>query len=195
MKWVVSKGRVVEELYDENLEVNVAMDLGMNDTFTLVYFQRWKGEWRIVNEYANHSEPLAHYVNHMRDTGYRIGVVVCPHDIRVRELSNGKSREHTLRELGVTNIKVLVKSSVAEGIEITRQTLRDTWVDPCCEYVIKCLKNYSKEWDERTQTWKAKPSHDQWSHGADAIRYMAMSQVSRTGKEGKSRAVAKGFAV
>ncbi len=176
---VVAGGRRVAGLYDSNLEVNVAMDLGMNDTFTLVYFQRYEGEWRVISEYTNTGEGLAHYVNHMKATGYRINWVICPHDIKVRELGTGVSRQHTLRKLGVTRIKVLPRLPVIDGIEVVRQILGNLWIDESCTYLDGCLRNYAHEWDDRQDTWKQAPLHNEWSHGADAIRYMATSQVRR----------------
>lgn len=176
---VVQKQRVVPRLYDPNIEVNVAMDLGMNDLFTMVYFQRYDKWWRIIDEYKNHSEGLEHYVDHMRNSGYKINFVVAPHDIRVRGLNSGISREDRLRQLGVERLLVLEKSPIADGIEEVRKILPFLWMDESLEYLPKCLKNYSKAWDERTGTWKQTPNHDEWSHGADAIRYMAQSRLSR----------------
>jgi len=180
---VVHKGRLVSNLYDENLDVHVAMDLGVNDMFVLIYFQRWRGEWRIIDEYSNTGEGLEFYVNHMNSTPYHIGKVVCPHDIRVTELGTGKTRLARLRELGVSNIQVLPRSPLLDGIERVRATMGDIWVDERCSYITDCFSNYSKEWDDKHGVWKAKPLHDKWSHGADTIRTMVMSSVS----EGETR--------
>jgi len=177
---VVGQKRVVNQLYDPNLEVYVAMDLGVNDMFVMVYFQRWRAEWRIVNEYSNCGEGLEFYVKQMRSMPYKIKQVICPHDIKVTELSTGKSRLARLRELGVTNVKVLARNPIEDGIERMRSILPNLWVDPKCDYLIGCLKNYSKEWDDKHGVWKAKPLHDKWSHGADALRVMAMSGARHT---------------
>jgi hypothetical protein len=177
MKWIVSKKRIQSKLYDENLEVNVAIDLGMDDTFTMIYFQRYRDEWRIIDEYTNHSEALAHYVGHMNATGYKINYVICPHDIQVRELGTGLSRETILRRLGVRKLMVLERMDIMDGIEAVRTTIPNIWIDSRCTYILDCFRNYSKEWDDRTHTWKAR--HDEWSHGADALRYMVQSGVKR----------------
>ena len=44
--------------------------------------------------------------------------------------------------------------------------------------VIEALDNYTKEWDDRRGVWKNKPLHNEYSHMADAIRYMALSETS-----------------
>lgn len=181
MKWVVLRNRVKSNLYDENLEVNVALDLGMDedDVMTLIYYQRFRNEYRIIEDYTNSDKGLEHYVDHMKDTGYKINWVICPHDIKVRELGTGVSREKTMRSLGVTKLKVLPKVAVVEGIEAFRQVLKDFWIDPRCAYTIGCIKNYSREWDPKARTWRNKAAHNEWSHGADALRYMAMAGVKR----------------
>jgi len=175
---VLHNGRHSANLYDENLPVHVAMDLGVNDMFVLVYFQVWRDEWRIVDEYVNSGEGLEFYVKHMQDSPYSIGTVVCPHDIRVTELGTGKSRLARLRELGVTNIRVLPRLPIIDGIERVRAMIPGMHMDEKCSYLHGCMQNYSKEWDEKNNTWKAKPVHDNWSHGADAMRYVALSGLT-----------------
>lgn len=173
---VIGKQRKLANLYDSMLPVYVVMDLGMNDTFVMGYFQRFRDEWRLVNEYTNSGEGLAHYVQHMNATGYEIKMVYCPHDITVQELGTGKSRYAILQELGVRNMQILPKLSIEAGIEQVRQRLiPNLWIDERCVYSDGCLKNYSKEWDDARETWKNKPLHDKWSHGADMLRYMAIS--------------------
>ncbi len=176
--FVVAKNRILPKLFDINLPVHVAMDLGVNDTFVLIYFQVFREELRIIDEYTNSGEALEHYVGHMNDSGYMIDRVICPHDIEVTELSTNKTRLSVLYELGVRNITVLERSSVMDGIEQVRQRMKTLWIDPKCTYIISCASNYSKEWDEKRLTFKMKPLHDKFSHGADCLRYVVMSSAS-----------------
>jgi len=177
--YVLKYKREVSGIYDSNLDVDVAIDLGMNDDTVLVFFQAHNEEFRIIDEYQNSGEGLAHYVEVMFNRGYNIGTVILPHDVKVKELSTGKSRLHRLRELGVRQTKVLPRIAINDGIEAVRRVIPNLWVDPRCEYLITCLKNYSKEWDDRVGVWKNKPLHDDFSHGADAIRYMAVGAYSK----------------
>lgn len=178
---VVRNKRLIPGLYDPNLPVHVALDLGISatDYFVLVYFQRFREEWRLVQEYTNTGEGLEHYVEHMKSTGYNIGTIVAPHDLKVRELGTGISRKQRLLELGVHNLRVLPLLPIADGIEAFRRIIPNLYVDPdTCPYLIACIQNYSKEWDERNETWKRTPLHNKWSHGADALRVMAMSKLA-----------------
>lgn len=173
---VMQRGRRKASLYDPNLPVYVMMDLGVHDTFVLLYFQRWREEWRIIDEYCNSGEGLEFYVNQMQNSGYNIETVYGPHDLEVLELGSGMSRRAKLRELGVTNVQVLARSSIADGIERVRSILPNLYIDEKCTYIHKCFLNYSREWDDKHNVWKSQPLHDQWSHGADTVRGMAMSK-------------------
>lgn len=189
-QFILRHKREIVNLYDVNLEVNVALDLGVDedDFFYMLFFQRYGNEWRMINEYFNVGAlGLEHFVEHMRELEdgplkYRINKVVCPHDIRVRELgAGGRTREQSLRKLGVEDILTIDKTgSVAADIELVRQTIPNMWIDPStCPQTIKCFKNYARMWDERAGTWAKKANHNEWSHGADAIRAMVKSGVER----------------
>jgi len=179
-QYIVKAKHIVKDLYDPNLPVYVAMDLGMNDTMVLVFFQVWKKELRIIDEYHNSGEGLEHYVNIMKAKPYRISKVYVPHDAKVKELGTGKSRYDILRSLGV-NAKLLPKTrSVINDIELVRQAIPYMWFDEDnTDYLQQAMLNYSKQWDENLGKWKDKPLHDEWSNPADAIRYMVISQWNK----------------
>lgn len=174
---LVMRDRIVPSLHEPMLDTYVAMDLGVNDTFVLLYFQYWESAWRVIDEYTNTGEGLAFYVDHMNNSGYNIARVFCPHDIRVKELGTGKTRLARLRELGVESITVLPRLPILDGIERVRAALHHMWIDSKCTYTMGCLQNYSKEWDDKHAVWKAKPLHDNWSNGADALRYLVTASV------------------
>lgn len=188
------RGGIKDNLFDENLDVYCAMDLGMSDDMTMVFFQVWKeGEVRIVDEYANSGEGILHYVMVMRAKPYHVKRVYLPHDAQVRELGTGKSRYETFRGLGVP-VQLVKRLSINDGIEAVRTTLAKCWIDSKCVEVIGSLDNYSKEWDDKRGVWKDKPLHDKWSHMADALRYMAVSSARHPNGANKLR-YNKGFAV
>lgn len=174
MKSIRAKGRIRENLYDPNLAVHVAMDLGMNDDFTMVFWQTINGEVRIIDDYTNNGEGIRHYARVLWEKPYNYGEIYGPHDIVVQELGTGKSRQDVFSELGIT-IQVIRRQLVNDGIEAVRIMLVNTWIDKSCVDVIEALDNYTKEWDDRRGVWKNKPLHNEYSHMADAIRYMALS--------------------
>lgn len=182
----VRKGKVVAGIYDPNLDVEVYLDLGVDDYFVVGFTQFWRGEWRIIDEYWNNGYGLEHYVDIIEARGYRVTNYNCPHDMAVRELGSkgtgglAKSREDILRDYfrqeGINaRITVLAKTGIEAGIEATRKMIPNMRIDPKCEYIIDCLNNYSKEWDDKLQVWKKTPLHNEFSHGADILRQIAVN--------------------
>ena len=168
-----------KDLYDDNLDTYVAMDLGMNDMMVMVYFQIFGNEFRIVDEYHNHGEGLEHYVEELKKSGYRIKTVILPHDAKVTELGTGKSRLGRLRELGVRNCKVLKRTpSIITDIEQVRKAIPFMSISALkADYIIKMMGRYMKKWDETLGTFAAKPLHNEWSNPADAVRYGVLSGI------------------
>ena len=39
---------------------------------------------------------------------------------------------------------------------------------------VECLRLYRRDWDGKTNMLRDKPLHDEWSHGADAMRMAAI---------------------
>lgn len=179
MDHILSKQRIISNLYDSNLSVYVAMDLGMNDTMVMIFFQLYRDELRIIDEYHNSGEPIHHYVGVLRSKteilGYRYEApIALPHDARVRELGSGRSRLEVFRQLGC-NCKVLPKADVHTGIALVREWIPFMYIDSSLDYIIKTFQNYSKQRNSSTGAWSNTPLHDEWSNPADAIRYVVMS--------------------
>lgn len=171
---VVLQGRLIPNLYDENLPVHVAIDLGMNDTMVLIFFQLYRKELRIIDEYHNSGEAIKHYVDVLSSKPYNYEAPInLPHDAKVRELGSGRSRLEIFRQLGV-NCRVLPKIDVQTGISLVREWIPYLYVDASLDYVIKTFQNYSKQRNSSTGHWSNTPLHDEWSNPADAIRYACM---------------------
>jgi len=173
-------------LYDTQLEVHTAWDLGRNDMMVIVFFQVHGKELRVINEYHNTGESLEHYVNMLwdkrRTEGYSYGRCILPHDAKVTDLSSDISRKDVLRKLGVRGIRVLRRTKdVNNDIEQVRKAIPHMWVDGVlAKYIVRMFGRYTKEWDEVRGTWKEKARHDEWSNPADAVRYMVMSRMHDT---------------
>lgn len=190
--------REKQGLFDKNLDVQVTVDLGMDDTMTLIASQTVWSEGaesvRILDEVLDSGQKISYYTDQLKGKPYyrNITRLVLPHDAEVTDLTSGLTRTETF-ELELSDLKgldviVLPKDSINEGIEKVRQMLRWLWVDPiACEYVVGCLYNYMKEWDDRRERWRDHPNHDQWSHGADVVRYLAMSRVLSKNRNEQAR--------
>jgi len=186
---VVQRDRVVKNLYDPNLPVDVYFDLGVDDYMVLIFTQWYRGEYRIIDEYWNDGYGLKHYIEEANERGYNIRSLRFPHDIEVRELTNSdkrtgkaKSRLKYCREI-VRELKLgwsvskVKKGTLADGIEAVRRMIPMLKVDARCTYIISCFHKYSREWDDKLQVWKKTPRHDEYSHGADCLRQVAQGIV------------------
>jgi hypothetical protein len=186
LEYIKGYKREVTSLYDPNLPVQVAVDLGMNDTNVLCVFQIYRDEIRIFDEEADDGQPIVHYTDILKKKPYfkNISRIILPHDAEVRELTSGKTRKEVFEaELPGVTIDVLARTSINEGIEVVRQLIRKLWIDPLkCRYIISCLLNYSKQFDEKRNRWRDAPLHDEYSNGADCIRYVAIGANELTKK-------------
>jgi len=170
--------KVDSGLYDSALPVYTAWDLGMSDTMVVVFAQQFGTELRVVDCYYNNGEPLAHYVDILKTKPYRYAGHILPHDVKVKDLSTGKTRLGILRGLGMSDIKVLPRTnSVNNDIEVVRAVIRDEklWIDmEKASYIEKMMGRYTKKWNDVLGVFDSKPLHDTYSNPADALRYLVM---------------------
>ncbi len=171
---------------DPLFDVNIAWDLGMNDQNVLIFYQEIGPEIRFVDAYSNSGYGLEHYVNYIKGKGYRLGRNVLPHDVAVRDLSTGISREQFLWDLGLRNTMVVPKGSIQDGIEKVRQLFsRFRFNEETTKGLTDSLYNYRRDFDKNNGVWKSTPRHDESSHIADAIRTMAMAHQEPSMMEGE----------
>lgn len=170
--------RITSVPYDPMYPLDVYFDLGMNDMTSMWFRQTVGREFRYVNYYQNSGEAIPHYVNHMRSLYPQAnwGRIVLPWDAEIRELSSGKTRQETFREMGVRT-EVQKKQSLQDRINAVRTHLPKVVIDAVnCSEGIECLQNYSKKKDERNDVFTNTPIHNKYSHGADAFGYAALDE-------------------
>lgn len=207
---VVRGGNVREDVYDPNLQVDVYMDIGVEDYCVLTFKQWYRGEYRIIDEYFNQNYDLAHYMDEAMSRGYDVRSINFPHDVQVREYAGGNTgagrrsrsrldiaREKVRDEGWSVQLNVVAKDSIANGIEAVRRVIPKLVIDKKCEYLIKCFQRYTKEWDPKLSAWKKTEVHDEWSHGAACLRYMAVhsAEIDHRGSSDKPRPRTSGYAV
>lgn len=171
-------GRICKVPIEPNLPVYTAWDLGIGDAMAIWFIQVTGKEIRLVNYYEHSGEGLAHYINYMMEWAkshhVRYGEHLAPHDIQVRELSTGKSRLDTAREMGI-RFTVVKRHAIDDGIEAVRRLFPQFWIDEIrCETGLIAFSDYTKVWDDKKMVFQDKPLHNYASHGMDAIRTFAM---------------------
>lgn len=196
-----------ERLYQPELAVHTAWDLGRNDMMVIVLFQIVGGDIAVIDEYHNTGEELSFYYYELlrmkKEKGYHFGKHILPHDAKVTDLSSDVPRKTVLSRLGMKGIKVLRRTKdIANDREQVRQAIPKMWIDNVtAQYIIRMMGRYTKEWDAVRGTWKEKHLHNEWSNPADAVRYMVMARMHDTntsyensgGKEQASRSGGSGL--
>lgn len=173
------EGRITDVPIDPILHVNTYWDLGIDDSMTIWFVQETGRETRFVDYYELSGEGLQHYVNILDEKAHKCdwtyGFHVAPHDIKVRELTTGKSRYESAKEMGITFQVTPRPEKKEDSIEAARRVFHRCWFDQNrCSQGINALSNYRKEFDEKNKVFGTRPVHDWSSHGADAFQTYAM---------------------
>jgi phage terminase large subunit len=181
MEAAEKEGRICQVGYEPKLPVHTAWDIGVKDSTSIVFFQTYGLEVRVIDYYETSGEGLPHYVRELKSKEYVYGTHYMPHDAKVREWTSGKSRVEVARGLG---LKVRILPQIEEkqdAIEQVRNILpRCIFNGSKCERLIDALKTYRKEWDDERRVFKDSPLHDWSSNGADAFSYMCWSIPRRS---------------
>lgn len=166
--------------HDPATAVHTIWDIGVNDKNAIFFVQLCGREWHLIHYYENSGEGLGFYIDVLKrlqaNYGYTYGTHIAPPDIEVREWGNdGLTRRQTAKAKGI-DFEVAPRLAVMEGIDIARNTLPLCWFDrQNCAVALTHLQNYRKAWDDKANTWKPTPLHDDSSNCADAFRYFAVS--------------------
>ncbi len=170
------EGRIGEFPYDPDLPVLTGWDIGVDDYTAIWFFQENGREVRAIDYYECSGEGADHVADVLHSKPYTYRAHYLPHDVRNREWGAGaKKREDTLRELGVTPVRVGARLGPVERINATRALLpivsfhkETTWLG------VKRLRNYCRKFNESTQSYMG-PLHDDSSHGSDAFGEWAIN--------------------
>jgi phage terminase large subunit len=166
-------GRITTVPYDPMLKVHVVFDLGFNDSMAIILCQRGVSDIRIIKYIEDNHRTLDSFSSEIRSLNYNWGTMFLPHDGKSRDYKSGLSAEDIMRKQGWT-VRIVPVSSIESGIKIARMHFHKCYFDKSANRLLECLKNYKRSINSSTNEPGA-PLHDEYSHGADAFRYMATS--------------------
>jgi len=161
--------------YDNNIPVDFYWDLGIDDEMAIWATQEWGKEIRVIQYWHFSDMSLLDCLGMIGKSRYahNLGKMFFPHDIRVRELSTGKTRLDSVEEYAQAydfKTEVVPKMNPEERVHALRLVFPKLWFDTVnCEDGIDALRAYRKEYDEKNLTFKNAPKHDWASHACDAI--------------------------
>lgn len=178
MEKVYTQNRIAKLPFDPTIRVDTWWDLGMDDMNVILLTQTVGPQIRFIDMYYSRGEGLAYYVKWLEDRakekGYRYGTHFLPHDVAVKELGTGLSRQEVLWSLGMRNIRIGKKIGINEGIDRVRNLFARFYFDEeKTKKLTDSLFDYRKDFDAKLGVWKDSPRHDGSSHYADAVRLLA----------------------
>jgi phage terminase large subunit len=182
-------GRIREVPHDGQLKTHCIWDLGFNDSMAIILAQKVSSEIRIVSYIEGSQRTLADYsaeLKALRLDGQPMnwGQAWLPHDGFATRHQSGKSDAVVLKGLGWEVRKVPI-TDVEAGIKRAREMFPRVYFNKTrAERLVECLKRYRRHVSNATGE-PGKPVHDEFSHGADAFRYLAMCSDDLTNENGE----------
>jgi phage terminase large subunit len=180
----------------------------MEDATGIWWFQLSFGQRRMLAYQYGSGQSLAAYVALLEEFKGRhkdlvYGTHYLPHDVTVRDLGTGFTREKTLRDLGLRNMRIVPKHAVQDRIQAVRSALATTFFDEePCEDGLEGLRQYSRtplegQFDPSgNQMFGKDPHHDWTSHPADAFGTGVMgARAPRYGSDPNHKSLASDMAI
>jgi phage terminase large subunit len=170
--------RIGEVPQDGSLKTHCIWDLGFNDSMAIILAQRVASEIRVIHYIEGTQRTLADYsaeLKALRLDGQPInwGQAWLPHDGFATRHQSGKSDAKVLGGLG-WDVRRVPQTDVEAGIKRAREIFPRVYFNKTrAERLVECLKRYRRHVSQATGE-PGKPVHDEFSHGADAFRYLAM---------------------
>jgi len=173
-----AKGRICPVPYDPRLTVHTVWDLGWNDSMSIALVQKGQFELRVIGYIQDDHKTLDYYLSTLKDMKLNWGHDWLPHDGGTADFKTGKSTYDLVKKFG-RSPKLITKAegfemSLEGGIKLARTTFPRVYFDrEATKPLVECLKRYRRHINHQHGE-PGSPVHDEWSHGADVFRYMAV---------------------
>lgn len=175
-------GRICNVPYDPLLKVHVIFDLGWNDAMSISLVQKQLSAIAVLENIEDSHKTLDHYSAELKKKNLNWGSLYLPHDGRHKDYKTGKSAEDIMKALG-WDVKITPNMSIEDGIRLTRMTFPRLYIDKTkADRLVQCAKRYRRSINQATHEPGA-PMHDEWSHGADNLRYLAVNAEAMTNED------------
>ena len=182
--------RITRVPYSPDYKVDTWWDIGVGDNTAIWFTQTVGNSIMVIDAYMQKSKGVEHYVHHLKGKPYIYNSHNFPHDIKVKEWGNGRTRFETVENLlseetRTVDINILPKLTIEDGINAARMIFPRVMFDKeKCAKGLDALYNYHRQWDDKVKQYKNKPVHDWSSDYADAFRYMAIGHSLPTRRRG-----------
>lgn len=170
----VSDMRIRPVPYDPSLKVHTIWDLGWNDSMVIILVQKGVAELRLIGYIEESFKTLDWYAAELNKANLNWGDDWIPHDGFSKDFKTGKSTAEILKKLRNRKPKKIPSMSVENGIKAARMLFPRCYFEQArTARLLECLKRYRRGVPTTTGEPGA-PVHDEFSHGADAFRYLGI---------------------
>lgn len=173
------EGRLAPFEVNNRLPVFTVWDLGVNDPTCIIFFQQDGDYINIIHYIEKTDKGVDYFAKELRDLGDRLGFRYkhhfAPHDIMQREWgASARSALSLAHEQGIHFLRV-PHVGFDNGIQAARAIFPNIRIHGShCVALIDALREYRREYDEENKVFKSTHLHSWASHGADALRYLAV---------------------
>jgi phage terminase large subunit len=171
------EGRITTLAADPLMQLRCFWDLGQADA-TAIWVAQFNGRKIDVLDYMEgQRQPLAYYVNWLRERGHGNALCVLPHDGAHPDTVMGIKFEDHLRSAGfnVQTVKNQGRGAAMQRVEAARRLFPRIWFNADTTTAgLEALGAYHERIDEKRQIGLG-PEHDWASHGADAFGLMCVA--------------------
>lgn len=177
-----TRGQITVVPHDPSLTVNSGWDFNLNGRMSIWLHQAGGLQHRLIGFMTGADEDVIYYWKQMQKLNYNWGKHFLPHDAGTKRIGTAKTEheqpktlEKILADAGMRNIVVVprIENKVA-AIEESKLFLPMCYIDKKeCEYGIKCLDNFRRDWDDSIGDWKRRPLENWAIHGYDAFETLA----------------------
>ena len=169
----IRHNRLCNVPYDPKLKVHTVWDLGFNDSMAIIFAQRLRSEVRIIDYIEDSHKTLDWYAAEINQRRFNWGFDWLPHDGNSKDFKTGKSAVEILKAFG-RNVKTVPQIGIEPGIKAARMAFGQVYFDKQkTARLVECLKRYRRSINAATNE-AGSPVHDEFSHGADVFRYLAV---------------------
>ena len=165
--------------HDPLLKVFAVWDLGFNDSMSIILAQKVSSEIRVIHYIEGQQRTLADYSAELRELRLdnepiQWGTHYLPHDGFAKRHQTGKQDAEILGALG-WSVQRTPSMDVEQGIKRARDIFSRVYFNKeRAGRLVECLKRYRRQINNTTNE-PGNPVHDEFSHGADAFRYLALN--------------------
>jgi hypothetical protein len=165
-----AEGRIARQPYIVNAPVGVCLDIGTSDATAAWFYQMFDQRIVFIDYHEENLKTAQYYAQLMKEQKpYMYGRVAIPWD--------GKwSAADYFTSVGFRGVTVAPKVPIQVGIDKVREKFRQFYFEESkCARGITCLEKYARPWDPELRSFGNTPVHDEYSHGASAMRTGAVA--------------------